>query len=91
MYKPIAVRDAAIAYENHQLLDGLRVLRRRVPEQSGVIGMGEMGSRAALLSVNEVGKFGRVVEEEDSCVIGHDISGTLIRSHLDSEPTRITS
>lgn len=51
----------------------------------------EMGLGVPLLSVDEVGEFGRVTDEEDGSVVEHPIPITFLSPELESEPTRVTS
>jgi predicted protein tyrosine phosphatase len=62
------VGNTAVTHEDHDLVDRLRVLREVVPEDSGVIGVGEVGLRVTLLGVDEVRELGGVAKEEDRCV-----------------------
>jgi len=45
----------------------------------------------ALLRVDEMGKLGRVSEEEVWRVISHEIPVTLVGAELDGEPARVAS
>jgi hypothetical protein len=63
-----AVGDTAVTHENHDLVDGLGVLGKVVPEDSGVVRVCEVSLRVALLGVNEVRELGWVAQEEDGGV-----------------------
>lgn len=89
VHETIAIGDASVAHQNHDLMDGLGVLGEVVPEGGTIIGMGEMSGRIALLGVDEMGKLGWVSEEEDRGVVGDDIPITLGGSHLDREASWI--
>lgn len=61
----VAVGSAAVGEEDEDLVDGLWVLGKVVPEDVGVF---EVGLWVTLLGVNEVGEFGGVTDEEDFIV-----------------------
>lgn len=63
-----AVGNTTVTHKDHDLVDRLGVLGKVVPEDSGVVGVGEVSLRVALLSVNEVRELGRVAQEEDGGV-----------------------
>jgi len=63
-----AVGNTAVTHEDHDLVDRLGILRKVIPEDSGVIGVCEVGLRVTLLSVNEVRELGWVAQEEDGGV-----------------------
>ena len=91
MHESIAVRDASIAHEHHDLMDGLWVLRQIVPEHGTVVGVGQVCGGIALLGMDEVGEFGRISQKEDWRVIGHDVPVSLFGPHFDRESSWITS
>lgn len=86
----VAVRDATITHEDHDLMDGLWILREVVPEHRRIIGVSKVGVRVALLRVNEVRELGWVAEEKHRSVVGHHVPITLFGSELDSEATRVS-
>ena len=91
MHKSVAIRDASVAHQDHDLVDRLGVLRKVVPEHSRVVGVGKVSRWVALLSMNEVGELGRVSQKEDGGVVGNNIPVTFLGPQFDGEATRITS
>lgn len=72
----VAVRDAAVAKEDHDLVEGLGREREVVPEVVGVL---QVRLRVALLGVDKHRKAGRVAQEEDGRVVlrvDHERSAT---------------
>jgi len=72
-------------------VDRLGVLGKVVPEDGGVIRVGKVSLRVALLSVNEVGELGWVAQEEDGGVVGDHVPVALRSPELDTETTRVAS
>ena len=64
-----AVRDSAVAHEDHDLVDGLGVLGEVVPEGRRVVCVCEVSGWISFLGVDEVWEFGGVAQEEDGCVV----------------------
>ena len=91
VHEAVAVRNATVAHEDHDLVDGLGILGEVVPEHGAVIGAGEMGGRVTLLRVDEVGELGGVAKEEDGRVVGHHVPIALISPELDREAARVPS
>jgi len=71
-------------------VDGLGVLRKVVPEDGRVIGVGKMSGGVTLLCVDEVGELGGISQEEDGGVVGNDIPVALVSAELDGESTRVS-
>jgi len=84
----VTVRSSTIRKEDHDLVNGLWVLGEVVPKHVRVL---QMGLGMPLLSVNKVGEFGGVTDEEDGGVIEDPIPVTLISSELDGEATGVAS
>ena len=89
VHLPPAVGDTAVTHEDHDLVDGLGVLRKVVPEHGGVVGVGKVSGRVTLLGVNEVRELRGVAEEEDGSVVGNHVPVALISPELDTEATRV--
>ena len=89
MHVPVPVRDAAVAHQDHDLVDGFGVLREVVPERGRVVGVREVGFRITFLRVDEVRELGGISEEEDGRVVRHDVPVALVRLHLDGEAARV--
>jgi hypothetical protein len=51
VHEAVAIWNAAVAHEDHNLMDGLWVLGEVVPEGCGVVGVSEVGGWIAFLSV----------------------------------------
>lgn len=83
----VRVRRATVTEEVHDLVDGLLVGGKVVPEHGGIL---EVGLGVALLGVDEDGELGGVTEEEDGGVVEDPVPVTLFSVELDSEATRIT-
>jgi hypothetical protein len=90
VHETIAVWDTSVTHQDHELVDGLWILREVVPEHGAVISVGEMSCWITFLGVNEVWKFGRISQEEDRCIVGHDVPIPLISPQLDRETSWIT-
>jgi len=78
----VTVWDTAAAYEYHDLVDGLGVLGKVIPEVGGVIGTCHVGGRLTLLGVDEVWELSWVSQEEGRCVVSDQISVSFIRLEL---------
>jgi hypothetical protein len=78
----VAVGGAAVAKEDHDLVDALGVLAEIVPEHVGVL---EVRLGVALLGVDKVGKFGGVADEEDGGVVEDPVPVALLGAQLDGE------
>jgi hypothetical protein len=102
----VTVRSSTIRKKDHDLVNGLWVLgevvlRLGVQSLSSENSLGskypkhvrvlQMGLGMPLLSVNKVGEFGGVTDEEDGGVIEDPIPVTLISSELDGEATGVAS
>lgn len=87
----VAIWDASVTHEDHDLVDRLWVLRKVIPEHGRIVGVSEVGLRITFLGMDEVREFGRISQEEDGCVIRHDVPVTLIRPHLDGEASWVAS
>lgn len=86
-----AVGDTAVTHKDHDLVDGLGVLRQVIPEVGRVVAVRQVGLRVALLSVDEVRELGRVAQEENRSVVGNHVPVALLSPELDTETTRVTS
>ena len=98
----VAIRGSTVWEKNHNLVDRLWVLGKIVlwmvrycfitktivtyPEHIRIF---QVSLRVSLLSVNEVGEFSRVTDEEDRGVIEHPVQVTLISPQFDSKSTGI--
>jgi len=83
--------EYTVTHQEHELVNGLWVLRKVVPEGGRVLGTGQMCLRVSLLCVDEVWELGWVSKEEDRGVVVNPVHVTLISSKLDGECSRITS
>lgn len=90
VHESVAVRDAAITHENHDLMDRFRVLREIVPELSRVIATAQVGSWIPLLGMDEVREFGGIAQEEDGGVVCHHVPVTLFCAELDRETSWVS-
>lgn len=86
-----AVGDTAVTHKDHDLVDGLGVLRQVVPEVGRVVAVRKIGLGVALLGVNEVRELGRVAQEENGSVVGNHVPVALLSPELDGETTRVAS
>ena len=68
--------------ENCHLVEGLGRQREEVPEHVGVF---QVGGGVALLSVDEVGEFQGVADEEDRGVVPHDVVVAFFGVELDGQ------
>lgn len=79
---------ATVRKQHHQLVDGLLILHKVVPEHVRVL---EVGLRVALLGVNEKRELGRVADEENRGVVVDPVDIALLGVELSCKATRITS
>ena len=91
MHETVAIRNATVAHEDHDLMDRLRVLGKVVPERSRIIGMSQVRRRISLLGVDEVRELGGVSQEEDRSVVCHMIPIALLSSELDGKASGVSS
>ena len=75
--------NTTVTHEDHDLVDRLWILRKVVPEHGGIIRMGHVRSRVALLSVDEVRELGGIPQEEDWSVVGNHVPVPLRCAELD--------
>ena len=62
VHKTVSVRCAPVAEEDHHLVQALRVKAQEIPHHCRAL---EIGLRITFLGMNEVGKFLRILDEED--------------------------
>lgn len=82
----VRVGGAAVAEEVHDLMDGLLVGGKVVPEHGCVL---EVGLGVALLGVDEHGEFARVAQEEDRSIVEDPVPVTLLSVELHSKSSRV--
>jgi hypothetical protein len=82
--------DTTVTHKDHDLVDGLGVLRKVIPEHGRVVGVGQVGGGITLLCVDKERELGGVSKEEDGRVVGDDIPVALVRAELDGKPARIS-
>lgn len=71
----ISIRGSSIREQDHNLMNGLWVLREVIPEHVSVL---EMGLRVSLLSVDEVRELRGVADEEDGGVVEYPVEVAFI-------------
>lgn len=84
------LRNATIAHKDHDLVNGLGVLGKIVPEHGRVVGVSQMCGRITLLGVDEVRELGWVPQEKHGSVVGYHIPVALVGAELDRETTGIS-
>lgn len=82
------VRSTVVGVEDGLLMDGLGREREEIP---GSIGILEISTRIALLSVDKVRELGGITDKEDGRVVANNVEVALLSVELESKPTRITS
>jgi len=87
----IAARDAAIRHRPHHVVQRFRLQGNIVPES--IVGAlplwdGPVGFR--LHGVDKVGELHRVLDEEDRCVVAHQVKNPFVSVKLGSEAANIT-
>eukprot|EP00919_Chromeraceae_sp_WS-2016_P068802 GHVR01162819.1.p2 GENE.GHVR01162819.1~~GHVR01162819.1.p2 ORF type:complete len:143 (+),score=12.83 GHVR01162819.1:1048-1476(+) len=87
----VSVGDTSVAEQDHDLMNGFRVLREVVPKHVRVVTVRKMRLRVSLLSVNEMRKLDGIANEEDRRVVENPIPNTLFGLDLDREPARVSS
>lgn len=87
----IAIRNAAVAHQDQDLVNGLGVLRQIIPEHGRVIGTTQMSGGIPFLCVDEVWELGWVAEEEDWSIVRHHVPIAFLSAELDAEASRIAS
>ena len=90
VHESVAVWDTAVTHEDHDLVDGFRVLREVVPELGRVIAATQVGSWIPLLGMDEVRELGGIAQEEDGSVVCYHIPIAFFRSKLDRETSRVS-
>lgn len=85
VHEALAIWDAAIAQQDHDLVDGLGVVAQVAPEHGRVITARQVGGRVALLLVNKVRELGRVSQEEDGRVVGDEVPVAVVGAELDGK------
>lgn len=90
VHEAVAVGDTSVTHQDHDLVDGLGVLRKIVPECSRVVSVCEVGGWVALLGVDEVRELRRVAEEEDGCVVSDKIPVSFVGLELHGEASRVS-
>ena len=91
VHEAVALGNPAVAHQNHDLVDRLRVLGEVIPEHGGIIGTAQVGGWVSLLGVDEVRELGWIAQEEDGSVVGHHVPIAFFCAELDAEASRITS
>jgi hypothetical protein len=81
----VTVWDTAVAHEDHDLVDGLGVLGKVIPEVGGVVCTCQVGGRLTLLGVDEVWGLRWVPQEEGRCVVSHQTPVSFIGLELHRE------
>jgi hypothetical protein len=82
MHMAIHIRNASVTHENHDVMNGLRVLRQVVPEHCRVGRTGEMCSWVTLLRVDEMRELGWVSEKENRGIVRNQVPVPLISFEL---------
>ena len=67
-------------------MDAFRSQREKIPEHIGIFAIGR---RVPLLGVYEIGELERIPNEEDGCVISHEIVIAFLGIKLHRESARI--
>lgn len=88
VHMAIRVWCSAVGEEDHDLVDGLLVGGKVVPEHGGIL---QVGLWVALLGVDEEWKLGWVPQEEDRCVVVNPVPVTLLGIELDGEAAWVAS
>lgn len=88
VHESVAIRGAAVAEQEHDLVRGLRSQRDEVPEHVGVF---QMRLRVAFLGVDEAREEDRVTNEEDRRVVADDVPDAIISVEFDCKASGITS
>src|SRR5258706_4716481 len=70
IHKSITNRCAAIAHQNHYLMQTLRIQTPVVPHHRWAF---TIGIRIAFLCMDEVSKFLRVFDEENRCIVSYQV------------------
>ena len=86
VHVPPRVRGAPVAHQERDLVRGLGGQRPEVPLH---VVVAQVGVRAALLAVDEVGELLRVADEEHRGVVADQVIVALLGIELDREPARI--
>ena len=86
----VAVRvwGAAVTEQVHNLVDGLVVGGKVVPEHGGIL---EVGLGVTLLGVDKDWELGRIAQEENRGVVEYPVPVALLGVELDGETARVTS
>src|SRR5258708_2059628 len=87
IHKSITNGGAAIAHQNHHLMQTLRIQAPVIPHHRWTF---TIGIRVAFLCMDEVSKFLRVFDEENRCIVSYEIPVAVFRVKLYSKSTRIS-
>ena len=90
VHEAVSVRDTSVTHEDHDLVNGLWVLRYVIPEHCAVVTAGEMCGWVALLGVDEVRELGGVAQEENGRIVGHHIPISLLGPEFDGEASGVS-
>lgn len=86
-----SIWNTSVTHQNHDLMDGLWVLGKVVPEHGRIIGTGQVCCGISFLGVDEVWELGWVSKEENRCVVCNQVPVTLVGLELHGEASWITS
>src|ERR1043166_9199644 len=86
MHVPIAVRRAAVAHEDEHLVQAFRVERPEVPHHGRALAV---GTRVALLSVDEITKFFGVLDKKHRGVVPDQVPVAVLGVELHRKAARI--
>ena len=90
LHHAVTARDAAVRHDPHEHMSGFRHQRYKVPKcivssrrlRNGVV-------RFGLGGMDQVGKFERILDEEDRDVVAHQVPVALIGVELDGEAAHV--
>ena len=82
MHVPVRGRDAAIAHDHGDLVQGLGQQGPEVPVVRGAV---HVGARVALDHMVQVGELERITQEKDRRVVAHHVPVALVRVEFDGK------
>lgn len=81
-----ARRNPAVAHQDHHLMEGLRRETPKIPRRRCAA---QVGFRVALLRVDKIGKFERIPDKKDRCIVPHQIPVTFVGVKFDRKTAHI--
>src|SRR5690606_5019749 len=75
VHVPVTFRNTTVTHNNCDLM---QCFRQKRPEIPVIVSTSHIGSRIAFNCVIQVGKFHRVAEKENRCIISNQIPDSLI-------------